>query len=217
MTSKHYITKRDDEEISVMKNNVGVLNQKLNVPLSFKGEITMYRKITRLLGLLIFFLFCLPLPSNGAGFRLVTIDFSTHGEGQFDPKFYKNDGIRFKEGTFVGFIQGDEALVGPIAGNFAPPTSSLSVRIAPAEQGTAEYTLTAFDASGVLVARNSVVIIQDTGDPETGPLGYFTLDLCHLPRKVKSFTLRNRFIRSSFPSITIIDFGVSSITFSKGK
>src|SRR5687767_2946472 len=36
---------------------------------------------------------------------------------------------------FVGFVQGDEALIGPIVGAFSSPIFSLSMRVAPAIQG----------------------------------------------------------------------------------
>ena len=143
----------------------------------------------------------------------VTVDFSTHGHGPLQPDSYKRDGVVFTEGSFVGFIQGDDALVGPVAGRFTPPVSSLSARLAPAVQGTAEYTLRAFDASGDVVASASVTVTQDTGDPASGPFGYFTIDLGTLPRGAKWFELNNRFVRSSFPHITSIQFGVSDLTY----
>lgn len=149
----------------------------------------------------------------------VTIDFSTHGQGPLDPSFYRRDGITFSEqggGLFVAFIQGDDALSsepiggqsGPIKGTLIPPIIGLSVRLAPAAQGTAEYTLTTFDPSGRSIASNSVVVTQDTGDPQTGPAGYFTINMTNMSRKAKSFVLANRFIRSSFDN-TVVPFGVS--------
>jgi hypothetical protein len=153
----------------------------------------------------------------------VTIDFSTHGQGPLDPNFYRNDGISFSEqggGLFVGFIQGDDALSsepiggqsGPIKGTLIPPIVGLSLR--PAAQGTTEYTLTTFDPSGRSIASNSVVVTQDTGDPQTGSAGYFTINIASMSRKAKSFILANRFIRSSFDN-TGIGFGISAITLTR--
>src|SRR5688572_9992764 len=104
----------------------------------------MYRKMAGPLLLLAYWL--LVSSSNAATVTQVTVDFSTHGTGSFDSDFYKKDGVRFTQESDVGFVQGDEALVGPIAATFTPPISGLSVRLAPFVQGTAEYVLTAFDA-----------------------------------------------------------------------
>ena len=142
-----------------------------------------------------------------------TVDFTTHGQGWFDQSFYVRDGVTFTQGDFVGWIQGDEALVGPIAGDFKPKVSSLSARVAPAVQGTAIYTLSALSPSGRVIESTSVTITQDTGDPDTGPFGYVTIDLGTLPRKAASFSLTNTFVRSSYPQYTTMPFGVSSISF----
>src|SRR5437667_4828133 len=152
-------------------------------------------------------------PLNSTSFAIKTIDFSTHVVGPFQSDFYKKDGVVFTEGSFVGFIQGDQALVGPVAATFRPPVFGLSVSVAPSLQGTAEYTLTASDATGRVIGSASVIITEDSGDPTTQPFGYFTIELRSLPRRAKFFTLQNRFVRSSYPQVTRIDFGVSSITF----
>ena len=154
-----------------------------------------------------------------------TIDFTTSGGGVFDPLFYQSDGLVFPpqrcgpvgcDSWFVGFIQGDEALVltpalGSITGTFTNPISALSMQIAPVSQGTATYTLTAFNG-GQIVASRSVTVTQDSGDPQSGPFGYFTLDLGQLPAPATSFQLDDVFVRSSF-GINQIECGVSSITF----
>lgn len=155
----------------------------------------------------------------------VTIDFSTHGFGVFDPRFYEAEGIVFPlercgsagcDTWFVGHVQDFDALVGntllgPITATFTAPVSSLSMQVAPSLQGTAEYTLTAF-ASGSVVARASVTVTEDTGDPADTGFGYFTIDLGTLPRPATSFTLDSRFVRSSFP-ITNIEYAVRSIAY----
>jgi hypothetical protein len=143
-----------------------------------------------------------------------TIDFSTVSQGPFDQSFFKSDGIIFTEGTFVGFVQGDNALIGPVAGKVRGGFNSLSARVAPGEQGTATYTLTAFK-QGNQIAATSMTVTQDMGDPTTGPFGYFTINIGPLPKKADSFSLSNVFVRSSFLDITVIEFGVSSITFSR--
>src|SRR5262245_11214711 len=73
-----------------------------------------------------------------------TVDFSTSGEGTFQPNSFKRQGLVLTKGDFVGFVQGDEALIGPVAGIFHPSACSISVMVAPAFQGTAAYTLTAY-------------------------------------------------------------------------
>jgi hypothetical protein len=142
-----------------------------------------------------------------------TADFSAHGEGEFDQNFFRPDGVVFTEGSYVGYIQGDDALVGPIAGNFKPKVSSLSARFAPAMQGTAVYTLAALNASGKVIGSTSVTVTQDEGDPASSGWGYVTIDLGSLSRKARAFTLTNTFVRSSFSHITTIPFGVSLVTF----
>jgi hypothetical protein len=167
--------------------------------------------------------------SSAARAREVTIDFTSYGDGKlFEPGFYRSEGIVFPPERcgaagcvtwFVGFIQGDAALTveesrfGPVTATFTRPISSLSLRVAPALQGTATYVLSAFAASGKLVATTSVTITQDFGDPANTGFGYVTIALTNLPRPVKSFTLTNVFLRSTFPSNDHIPYGVSSISY----
>jgi hypothetical protein len=143
-----------------------------------------------------------------------TIDFSTVGQGPFDQSSFKADGIVFTEGTFVCGCQGDDALVGPMTGEVKGGFNSISAQVAPGFQGTAAYTLAAFK-HGEQIATRSLTVTQDTGDPTTGPSGYFTIDIGPLPKKADSFSLSNVFVRSSFPDVTQIEFGASSITFSR--
>ena len=159
----------------------------------------------------------------GLGTPSVTIDFSSFGSSRFFvPDFYRLDGILFPPvqcgasgcgAWFVQFIQGDAALVGPVTATFARPISELSVRVAPALQGTALYVLTAFAGSGALLATTSVTVTQDEGDPANSGVGYFTMMLTNLPGPAWSFALDNVFVRSSFPQNAAIPFGVSSITY----
>jgi hypothetical protein len=142
-----------------------------------------------------------------------TIDFSTAGEGPFQLNVFKKQGLVFAQGDFIGFIQGDQALVGAVAGAFHPSVCSLSLSVAPALQGTAAYTLSAYAASGKVVGSTTVIVTQDSGDPENGAPGYFSMELSNLSQRAQTFTLENQFIRSSFPQTTQIPFGVSSITY----
>jgi hypothetical protein len=143
-----------------------------------------------------------------------TIDFSTAGEGTFQPDFFKRQSLVLTQGDFVGFVQGDQSLIGPVAGTFHPSVCSISVRVAPAFQGTAAYTLRAYAASGKVVGSTTMTVTQDIGEPASGSFGYFVIELTSLSQKAQTFTLENQFIRSSFPQTTQISFGVSSITYS---
>ena len=139
------------------------------------------------------------------------IDFSKHGGGPLDRKFFKRDGIVFSSGSYVGYVQGDDALVGPIAGKLSPKATGVSARIAPANQGTATYTLTTYDSAGQVVAATSVTVTQDLGDPANSGWGYFTLSQSSLPSNAASFEVTNAFVRSSYPNVTFVSFAVSSI------
>ena len=169
-------------------------------------------------------------PALAAASREVTIDFSTFGHGEYlDPDFYRRDGIAFPDqfcgsagcdGLFIGFIQGDAALVGdprrgPVSATFTRPISELSLLVAPSFQGTATYTLNVFSASGALVGTSSLTVTQDEGDPANTGFGYFEIAVSNPEKRVKSFTLTSVFVRSAspFPHVGVIPYGVSSITY----
>ena len=143
-----------------------------------------------------------------------TIDFSNVSQGPFDQSLFARDGIVFTEGAFVGFFQGDNALAGPAAGKVKGGFTSLSAQVAPAMQGTATYTLTAYK-HGKEITATTITVTQDEGDPTTGPPGYFTVSIGPLPKKADTFSLSNEFVRSSFPEHYRIEYGVSSVTFSR--
>jgi hypothetical protein len=159
-------------------------------------------------------LLALASPASAANPATVTIDFSAHGGGALDPTYFQRH-VEFTEGSWVGYVQGDQALIGPVAGTAAKKFTGVSATFAPATQGTAEYTLTAYKGNGKPIASNTITVTQDTGDPETGAWGYDTVTLEGLSKKAKSFRLTNSFIRSSHSHITQIDFGVASITLSR--
>jgi hypothetical protein len=144
-----------------------------------------------------------------ASAKSTAIDFSEHGGGAFNRSFFK--GVKFTEGSFVGYIQGDQALVGGLAGKTKKRFSTISANVSPAGQGTAVYTLAAYKDKR-LVGSSSVTVTQDVGDPANGPFGYETITLGNLAKKADAFRLDNTFVRSSFPDITVIEFGTSSIT-----
>jgi hypothetical protein len=159
------------------------------------------------------------------GGTTITVAFSSFGSGQvFDPTFFDASGIDFPPQQcdpsgchtwFVGFIQGSPALGGGVvSATFTHPVSDLSLLVAPALQGTATYTLKAFDASRSLLASTSVTVTQDQGDPATIAYGYFPIALATLPAPATSFTLDNVLVRSSFPNtVGAIPYGVSTISF----
>lgn len=168
--------------------------------------------------------------SASAASREVTIDFSSFGAGQnFDPEFYRSEGILFPPEAcgsagcfpwFVGSVAGDAALIGdprrgPLTADFKRPISDLSLSVAPSFLGTARYTLNLFSPSGALVATAVRTVTQDPGDPADTGFGYFTISVSDLPKAVKSFSLDNVFLRSSAPNVTVIPYGVSSITFGR--
>jgi hypothetical protein len=159
----------------------------------------------------------------------VTIDFSTYSGGAIDPLYYGSVGLTlpsaplFSWGSFwnVGLVQGSNALldepnVTPIVGDFTAPVSTVAVSFAPGLQGTAEYTLTAFDSAGQVVAAHSIDVTQDEGEQNPIAWGYTTIDLGQLPRPATTLTLQSTFIRSSFDGTTragVIPFGVRTISF----
>lgn len=133
------------------------------------------------------------------------IDFTEFGQGVFDPNFFADEGIVFDTpdpnnglNWFVGYVQGDEALINDVSASFKRPITSLSVQFAPSSYGPIEYTLTAYAPSGAVVASKTVTLSQP-------PFGYFTLNLGKLPHKAKAFSFT---VANPGPGV-----GVSSITF----
>ena len=155
-------------------------------------------------------LFSVIAPTSAAA---EVIDISALVDQPFDETFFADQGLIFTSPLALGFVQGDDALIGPVSGRFARRVTGLSALVAPGFQGTADYTLAAFDSRANLVGRTTIRITQDEGDPDNTGFGYLALDLGHLARPARSFSLTNQFVRSSFPDRTFIDFGVSTFEF----
>ena len=147
-------------------------------------------------------------PAAPAAPPATTIDFSTVSQGPFDQSFFKKEGVVFTEGSFVGFVQSHNALIGPVAGDVRGGFARLSAEVAPDHQGTATYTLAAFDKGKQI--QDSITVTQDTGDPTTGPPGYFAISIGPLSQ-AGALSLTNVFVRSSFPDVTEIGFGVRGL------
>jgi hypothetical protein len=143
----------------------------------------------------------------------ITIDFSTVNQGPFDQSFFKDDGAIFTEGDFVSGVQGNNSLMGPVAARVRGGFKSASAQVAPANQGTATYKLTAYK-QGHEIATTAIAVTQDSGDPATDPFGYFTINIGPLPKKADSFSLSNVFSRSSFTNVSRVEFGVNSVILS---
>ena len=165
---------------------------------------------------------------SGVAQQQVTIDFTSLGIGRYwQPDFVRSDGIRFTRQQCgaagcrtlsVDLIQGDAALLGepqfgPIQATFTRPIADLSLRVAPALQGTVIYVLKAFAASGKLLGTARLSVTQDFGDPANTGFGYVTVRLSNLPKPAKSFTFQSVFVRSTFPLNTEIPYGISSISY----
>lgn len=149
------------------------------------------------------------------------IDFSSAGQGPLAPDFFAAQGLLVTTEhlqPFVGFIQGDEALIGggsygDVQGRLLHPVASIATRVALAYQMTVEFTLRAFGADGRLVGVMSKSVTQDLGDPENTPFGYVELRLDALTLPAASFTISSRFVRSSARQNRVAAFGASTIMF----
>ena len=66
------------------------------------------------------------------------------------------------------------------------------------------------------MGRVRTTVVQDAGDPATGPFGYFTMQLGSL-HGATAFRLSTRLISSSSPNITLMEFGLASLTFTPAR
>jgi hypothetical protein len=122
----------------------------------------------------------------------VTIDFSAVGIKQdyMNPLFFKSDGIRFGDSYYIAWIQGDDAIGGigavtntPVTATFMRPVTRITVSFALAWQGTGQYTLTAYSASGRVIAAKTMIVTQSSASFP----GYVSITDENLQPKAKSF------------------------------
>ena len=155
-----------------------------------------------------------------AGAVPVTVDMSDHGGGIFYQEYFRPKGVVFTDGDFVGYVQGDDALVfdqsNGITGLFAPAAvTSISVDIAPWLQGTWAYRLAALNVLSNIIDSKTILVTQDTGDPENTGFGYFSIELTGLPGAA-GFLVDSTFIRTSYGTTSANNIAaLSSISFSK--
>ena len=138
-----------------------------------------------------------------------------NGVGALDPSAFDEDGIRFVRGAVVAPVLADEALMGPVGFVTPDSPSGVVVSFAPADPGTAWYQLSALDVDGNVLAWTRMLVAQDPGDPASGPPGYVDIELVDAPDDTASFALTQRFVSSSDPATTDIDFGVASVALSE--
>jgi hypothetical protein len=140
----------------------------------------------------------------------VTIDFDDLGPWtvsfSMDPLSFKSDGIRFVDEYMVGMsnfhavLMGSQAYNTPpwtIAASFMRPVTSVTATIRMGLQGTSQYTLVAYSASGAVVGSNTITLTQDGLDGN-----FYDIVVDELPSKAKSFSI-----------VGGIDYGVRSITY----
>ncbi|HUI81234.1 MAG TPA: PEP-CTERM sorting domain-containing protein [Bryobacteraceae bacterium] len=103
------------------------------------------------------------------------------------PYAFVDQGILFNNTYFVGFVQGENALVPPgtstsIGGSFDEPITTISVTVAQGFAESGDYSLTVFDSSGVAVASTTMT---------TPVTGYSTISLTGFSPTAISFLLEN--------------------------
>ena len=150
--------------------------------------------------------------SKAAPVTTVTIEIDDLGAWtgfyNVDPLAFKANGIRLASDYVVGFSNGHAVLSGSasntppftIAASFTRPVSSISASIRMHEQGTADYTLAAYGASGELIGSSKMTLSQDGLDGN-----FHTVSLDNLPSKAKSFTILGG-----------LEYGVKSIRYTYG-
>jgi hypothetical protein len=139
------------------------------------------------------------------------VDFSAHPEGPLRDRHLDREGVHLLDGEFVGFVQGEKALIGPVSLRVLNGPRAVSMRFAPSVQGAAWYSLTASDAAGNVVASERILVVQDEGTTNSGPFGYVEIGLDDLPFGTDVIALDNEFVTSSFPGIDTIGFAVAEI------
>jgi hypothetical protein len=140
----------------------------------------------------------------------VTVDFDALGPWtdffRMDPLFFKSDGIRFSGDYMVGMSNGQAVLIGnqawntpqfTIAASFTRPVSSVTASIRMGLQGTSDYTLVAYSASGDVIGSSTITLSQNGLDGN-----FYDIVVRDLPSKAKSFSI-----------VGGIEYGVQSITY----
>lgn len=167
------------------------------------------------------------LTTGRASAEVILVDFSEYGVGPLANGYFAGRGILIPpngSSGFVGFVQGDEALVshaqGPfiayIAAQFEPKVTRISVQVALSYQFVGYLRLSALDNRGGInndVFTETVLQLnQVQSDPGFMGLGYFTLDTGPLSRPASAFVLTAEFMRSPFTTEGA-EFGLSTISY----
>jgi hypothetical protein len=151
-----------------------------------------------------------PASHAETGSTTITVAFDDMGPWtgfyNMDPFFFKSDGISFGSDYMVGFSNGHAVLVPAyglsappftMAASFTRPVESVSASIRMGMQGTAEYMLVAYSASGDAIASSTITLTQNGLDGN-----FYTVGVENLPVLAKSFAIFGG-----------IDYGVRSITY----
>ena len=144
------------------------------------------------------------------GSTTITVAFDDMGPWtgfyKMDPHFFKSEGISFASDYQVGFSNGHAVLVPAwglsappytMAASFTRPVESVSASIRMHLQGTAQYTLVAYSASGDAIASSTITLTQNGLDGN-----FYTVGVENLPMLAKSIVI-----------VGGIDYGVRSITY----
>lgn len=146
------------------------------------------------------------------------VDFTRLPSGQpFNANTFLSTGVTFTAGDFIGFIQGNSALVSSyqnstthkVQGSFTSSVSSLEVTFFPAIQGTAIFTLFLYDSGSHLLGSSSQTLF-------TGPLGgggVLRVSLDPSAGGAASFLLTSSLVSNSGNSVGPIEFGVTTLLF----
>ena len=148
-------------------------------------------------------LFGLPVAASAT-----IIDFSVLPSGQnIRSDFFLTQGITFDDAYFVGFVQGQSALIGlggsAISAMFSDPISAISVTVAQSFAVNADYTLTVFDQTLSPIVSNTLA---------TSASGYSTIELSGFTSAAWSFSIANH---ADHSPIGLDEFALGSIDFTE--
>lgn len=140
----------------------------------------------------------------------ITVDFDALGPWtdffRMDPLFFKSDGIRFADDYMVGMSNGQAVLIGNQAWNTPPftiaasltrPVRSITATIRMGLQGTSDYTLIAYSASGDVIGSSTITLTQNGLDGN-----FYAIVVDNLPSSAKSFSI-----------VGGVEYGVASISY----